>query len=432
MALRRPPNWLLFLLSPFALLFLAIASLRVFMSVTATPIHPKSNTLPSVIRNPSAPRWTPAATRARQVLRAGIVEQNLPGLSVAVGVGGELVWAEGFGYADLQSSTPVTPEHRFPIGTASISLTAAAAGRLLETGRLRLDSEIQTYVPAFPKKQWPVTVRHLMSHTSGLVNDGGDESPLYGDHCDTPPEAIPHFAQHDLQFQPGIRFAPSRYGYVLVAAAIEAASQQPFHDFLRDQVLLPLGMRDTLPDGEIPDPESEDFPLFNMFRELFHDPAAKPGNTPRKPSPTRVTAYFPRFSSDPKYGFHLTRPLDLSCYAGSSGLLATPSDLVRFLIGMQTPKILQPATISLLQTRQRLASGEEIPYALGWTSRPVSLGGKSTRMLGHNGDSLGGLVSSLLTFPDQGIVIAVTANASYADTYALGLQIAEAFAGAAQ
>src|SRR6185503_7151900 len=101
-------------------------------------------------------------------------EQNLPGLSVAVGIDGDLVWAEGFGFADLKTSAPVTPNHRFRIGTASTVLASAAAGLLVENGRLKLADEIQTHVPAFPKKQWPVTLRELMGHTAGVISDGDE------------------------------------------------------------------------------------------------------------------------------------------------------------------------------------------------------------------------------------------------------------------
>jgi CubicO group peptidase (beta-lactamase class C family) len=121
------------------------------------------------------------------------------------------------------------------------------------------------------------------------------------------------------------------------------------------------------------------------------------------------------------------RPLDYSCYAGSSVFVSTPSDLVRFGMGINGGTLLQPATIELLQTSQRLASGEETGHGLGWYLRTVTLAGKQTRVIGQDGNSLGGMVASLMTFPEYGIVIAVTSNISYADTPAIGLKIAESF-----
>jgi serine beta-lactamase-like protein LACTB, mitochondrial len=142
----------------------------------------------------------------------------------------------------------------------------------------------------------------------------------------------------------------------------------------------------------------------------------------------RVTPYFPRFSADPNYGLHLMRPLDYSCYAGSSVFVSTPSDLVRFGMAIHSGKLLQPATVQLLQTPQRLASGEDTGYGLGWDFETVTVAGKQTRVTGHDGELLGGISSSLLTLPEHGIAVSVISNISYADTFSLAVKIAEAFA----
>src|SRR5688500_16061573 len=144
--------------------------------------------------------------------------------------------------------------------------------------------------------------------------------------------------------------------------------------------------------------------------------------------PNRATFYFPRFAADPRYGLHLMCPLDYSCYAGSSAFLSTPSDLVRFAMAINSGKLLQPATVHLLQTSQRLASGQETGYGLGWDLETVALAGQQTHTIGHDGETLGGMVASLLTFRDQAIVVSVTSNISYADTSGLALRIAQAFA----
>ena len=86
------------------------------------------------------------------------------------------------------------------------------------------------------------------------------------------------------------------------------------------------------------------------------------------------------------------------------------------------------APIQLLQTPQRLPSGEETGYGLGWDLETVTLAGEQTRAVGHDGDALGGIVTSLMTFPERGLVVAVSSNISYAETPALALEIAEAFA----
>ena len=97
-------------------------------------------------------------------------------------------------------------------------------------------------------------------------------------------------------------------------------------------------------------------------------------------------------------------------------------------MAINSGKLLQPATVQLLQTSQRLPSGQETGYGLGWDLETVTLAGHQTQVVGHDGESLGGMVASLMTFREQGIVVAVTSNISYADTHGVALKIAQAFA----
>jgi CubicO group peptidase (beta-lactamase class C family) len=378
--------------------FAAGLGLYTYVIATMTPLHPNPQDVTSVARSAPLPKWADAVDRGRQLVRASLIEHNLPGLSVAVGAGGEIAWAEGFGWADLENRVPVAPETRFRIGTASTALTSAAAGLLLEKDRLKLDDEIQTYVPEFPKKQWPVTLRQLMGHLAGIRSDGGDEGPLFSVQCERPVDGLQHFKDSALRFEPGTQYRFSRYGWILVSAAIEAAANEPFLSYMRKQIFERLGMDHTEADSAT------------------------------EPVPDRATPYFPRFAADPRYGPDLMRQIDLSCYAGSSAFLSTPSDLVRFGMAINSGKLLQPATVQLLQTSQRLPSGQETGYGLGWDLETVALAGKQTRTVGHDGDTLGGMVASLTTFPEHGIVVAVTSNISYADTSGVASKIAGAFA----
>jgi CubicO group peptidase (beta-lactamase class C family) len=399
MTKRRLETWVLLLVSAVGLIPVALAGLWAYMSATATPLHPTPTGVPSVTHSPPATTWADGVSKGREIVRSALSEQNLPGMSVAVGVGDDIVWAEGFGWADLDASVPIAPDTAFRIGTASTALTSAAAGLLLEEGRLNLDEPIQTYVPAFPIKEWPVTLRQLMAHVAGVRNDGGDEGPLLSSRCERPAHALRAFADRPLLFEPGTRYRFSSYGWIVVSAAVEAAAGEPFLAVMRQRIFEPLGLRHTTADSST------------------------------EPAPNRATPYFPRFAADPRYGLHLMRPLDYSCYAGSSVFVSTPSDLVRFGLAIMRGKLLQPATVQVLQTPQRLTSGEETGYGLGWDLETVTVAGKETRSAGHDGTLLGGPVSSLMTFPEHGIVVAVTSNISYADTAAVAIGIARAFAG---
>jgi CubicO group peptidase (beta-lactamase class C family) len=375
-------------------LLTAILGLFMYISVTSTPLHPEPQRVPSVMRSEASREWAAAVHRGRQIMRAGLSDRNLPGLSVAVGAGGDIVWAEGFGWASLENHEPVTPDTRFRIGTASMVLTSAAVGRLLESDRLQLDERIQRYVPEFPEQQWPVTLRQMMGHLAGVRSDGGDEGPLFSQHCQRPVEALPFFADRPLLFEPGTRYRFSRYGWIVVSAAIEAAADEPLVAFMRKAIFEPLRMADTRTDF----------------------------------ATDRAASYFPRFAAEPRYGPDPMREIDYSCYSGSSVFVSTPSDLVRFGLAIIGGKLLQPATVDLLQTPQRLASGQETGYGLGWDLETVTLAGEQTRVAGHDGDALGGMVASLMTFRERGLVVAVMSNISYADTASLALSVAQAFA----
>lgn len=395
---NRMETWLALIVVAVGVVLVGIAGLHVYVTATATRLHPEPARVASTATLAPAARWSEAAEQGRQIMRAGASEQNLPGVSVAVGIAGDLVWAEGFGWADLESRTAVSPNTRFRIGTASTVLTSAALGLLLERQQLNLDDEIQKYVPEFPKKEWPVRLRQLAGHVAGIRNDGGDEGALLSAHCWRPVDGVKEFADRRLLFAPGTGYRYSSYGWILLSSAIETAAREPFMTFMRNQVLAPLQMKDTTADSAT------------------------------ESTALRATSYFPRYAGDPRYGPDLMRPIDHSCYAGASAFLSTPSDLVRFGMAIDAGRLLQPATVQLLQTSQRLPSGEETGYGLGWDIETVALGGAQTRAVGHDGDVLGGPVATLMTIRDRHIVVAVTSNISYAETAALALKVAEAFA----
>ena len=105
-------------------------------------------------------RYADAVEFARTLMTAVMEESGTPGMSVAVGIDGRVVWSEGFGYADVEHRVPVWEETKFRIGSVSKPVTAAAIGLLVEQGKLDLDAPVQRYVPSFPEKRWSITTRH--------------------------------------------------------------------------------------------------------------------------------------------------------------------------------------------------------------------------------------------------------------------------------
>jgi serine beta-lactamase-like protein LACTB, mitochondrial len=401
MSKSRIPTWVSLVLLGVGLLAVGIPGLWVYMSITATKVHPDSQKIPSLTNSPSLPKWAAAAEQSRQIVRASMSANNLAGLSVAVGIDGEIVWAEGFGFADIESSLPVTPHHRFRTGTASIVFISAAIGLLLDEGRLKLDDEIQRYVPEFPTKQWPVTIRQVMGQLAGFNTEDPDNGVLTSSHCERPADAVALFAKEPLQFQPGTQYRDSTFGWVLLSAVMEAAADKPFATFLNEEILRPLGMLDT-------------------FKESVTNP-------PRD----AATSYNPRFAANPVYGIKPLPKFDYSCHAGSNGFLSTPSDLVRFGMAINRGRLLRPQTVQILQTPQRLtsgkSSGQETSYGLGWDLKTVTLAGQQVRAAGHNGHFWVEEVASLLTFPERGLAVAVMSNVSFAGTPSVAERVAQTF-----
>jgi serine beta-lactamase-like protein LACTB len=375
---------------------LVVASGAVWL-VSTMFVHEDAATLPSTVAAARSDRYARSLEESRRLARALIAGDNLPGLSVAVAVHGEIVWAEGFGWADVNSRTPITPLTRFRLGALSKPLTAVAAAVLHDQGRLDLDAPVQRYVPAYPEKQWTVTTRQLMGDVAGvhrIRGDNNDAMPV--EHCANLDEGIALVAGDPLLFEPRTQHRYSIWGWVLVSAVVEGAAGEPFDRFMLRRVFEPLAMTRTL------------------VTETDGVDGVTPTHSPRSVFGIPLGV---KNASRPEY----------SCLAGAGAFLSTPTDLVRLGSAMLKPGLLKVDTIAAFQTPGRLVSGAPTTYALGWTVSRVPLAGEPTRMVSHRGSPMGSTVS-LLTFPDLGLAIAAAANETNAggvDPFAR--QVAETF-----
>src|SRR5580698_8435753 len=136
---------------------------------------------------------------------------HVPGVSVAVVENGEYEWSAGFGFADLENNVPATEHTLIRLASVSKSLTAVGALELFERGQLDLDAPIQKYCPAFPKKQWTVTTRQLLSHQSGIRDYRDDAESINTRHYKSINEALGQFAGDPLEFEPGTRMQYTSY-----------------------------------------------------------------------------------------------------------------------------------------------------------------------------------------------------------------------------
>jgi CubicO group peptidase (beta-lactamase class C family) len=313
-----------------------------------------------------------SAIRASRELIRGVMDQaGLPGVSIAVGVGDEIVWSEGVGWADLEQRAPVTTLTKFRIGSVSKTMTASGLGLLVERGLVDLDAPIQTYVPNFPEKRWPITTRQVGGHTAGFRHYVDDEF-LSDVRYPTVDSGLAIFADDTLLHEPGAAMSYSTYGYTLVSAVIEDASGVDFLAFMRDEVFEPLGLRHTVAD--------------------YND---------------SIIAYRTSFYERDAQGRIVNAPhVDSSYKWAGGGFLSTPEDMVRFGLQHLRGGFLDPATLALLQTSQIMMSGEPTQYGLGWF---IGEDRHGDRTYFHSGGSMGG-TTLLLLVPDRELVVAGVAN----------------------
>jgi CubicO group peptidase (beta-lactamase class C family) len=304
--------------------------------------------------------------RAREFTQREAASKS-PGLSIAVGVDGQIVWSEQFGWADLARRIPVTPATLFRIGSVSKPLTAAAMALLVERGLLDLDLSVQSYIPDYPATEGVITPRLAAGHLSGIRNYRGVEAfnnvPVPNLRA-----GLKTFENDPLESPPGTRFSYASYNWNLLGAVMEAACKKDFLTCMQESVIGPLGLKST--------------------RAQLDGEAAQD-----------CSSYY---EIDPRAGEFVSAPLvSFSAKWPSGGFLSTAEDLVRFGSAHLRPGFLKAESLRALFTSQKTAAGEETHYGMGWFVGPA--------VLYHGGDSLGGC-SILLLIPAARIVVAMLSN----------------------
>lgn len=300
-------------------------------------------------------------------------KQDIPGVSVCIGTKSKIVWAEGFGLADVENQIPVSTDTRFRMGSVSKSITSLAVGQLVQDGKLNLDATIEQYVGYFPAKKYPITSRQLATHTAGIRHYRGDDPLNCLKRYEQVKDGLVLFSQDSLLFKPGTDYNYSTYGYSLLSAVIEQVAHTPFLTFMQSAVFTPFGMTHTSPD----------------YSEQI--------------VPNRV-----RFYEHNKGQLVNANQVDNSYKWAGGGLLSTPSDLVTMGQGLLNYTVLRKETVSLLFTPQLLSNGKNTQYGLGWRIGTDSRG----RKIIHHGGTIDGGRTFLMLFPDNDLIIAITANMS--------------------
>lgn len=281
------------------------------------------------------PGYTAKIAQARILIQAHMDSTKIPGLTAAVSIDGKIVWAEGFGLADIENQVPVTPLTKMRIGSISKPLTSAAVGLLYEQGKLDLDAPVQKYVAYFPQKKYPISTRQVAGHLAGIRHYKGQEF-LISKHYNSVRKGLNIFKEDSLLFKPGERYSYSSYGWNLVSAVVEGASGERFLSYMQKHIFEPLGMKNTLADQPY---------------HIIH----------------RRTRFYSRNFDNKIYNSNF---VDNSYKWAGGGYLSTAEDLLIFANGIMTGRLLKPETIDLLFTSMETNSGKKTIMVLGGELEP--------------------------------------------------------------
>ena len=321
---------------------------------------------------------------------------DAPALSAAVSIDGEVVWASAFGWADLKRETQADRHTQFRIGSTSKAITATALARLVDRGVIDLDAPIGTYMKALPNPAWSaITPRMLASHSAGIPHYGynRDADGLYPfaalkTNFTSMHKAVELFDEAELLWAPGENFEYSSLGTVLLGAVMSEATGKAYIEIIRDEVLEPAGMNNTI-------------------------------IAPMRPGANRDLATFYYKDGD---RFREWRPVDLSHRLPGGGFASTPSDLVKMGAKWLDDDYISPQTRAEFWTPQTLNSGEvnEQDYAIGfrWREFEVENAGLA-RNANHGGVSRGSQFWFMI-LPDENMSIALAINTKTEEFWTFG------------
>ena len=325
-----------------------------------------------------------------EFVREQMEKNKVPGLTVGF-VKDDYVWVKGFGYADVENKVPAKAESSYRLASVQKSMTAVAILQLVEQGKVNLDAEVQAYVPYFPKKKFPITVRQLLYHLGGIPHYVNRDAEQHIKVHKTTREAIAIFENFDLVAEPGTKFSYSSYGYNLLGAVIEGASGQSYADYMREHVWGPLGMSDTRMDDPL---------------DLI---------------PDRVRGYQLIDGALKNSEF-----IDVSSRFAAGGTRGTVLDLLKFMRGLNDRKLLSQASVDLMyaptKTRDGSISGfpKTAGYAMGWNLVPQKSG-----LVVINDGGQQETRTFILNFPEKKFALAVAQNLERDDDGAIIFRLYE-------
>jgi len=321
------------------------------------------------------------ADQTDDFVKAEMQRQNIPGLSLAVVKNGKIVKAGGYGLANRKLETAATPSTVYKIASISKQFIATGIMLLVQDRQLGVDDPIRKYLEGTPAAWNGITIRHLLTHTSGLVREvpGYDPFKIQKD-----ADVIQSAYGVPLQFAPGERYEYSNAGYFVLAEIIRRVSHRPWDEYLGERVFSPAGMKTTLPSNTT---------LAVPNRAVGYSDSAK-----------------------------LLDAVSWTALRPSGAFLSTVLDLAKWDAALYTNEILQDSSRREMWTPVVLNDGHSYPYGFGW-----ALGSLSGHRQVRHGGGIPGFISEFARYVDDRLTVIVLMNLDDADVEQIATGIAGFF-----
>jgi len=304
-----------------------------------------------------------------------VSEHHVPGLSVAVIDRGHVILTQGYGLADIENNVAATADTVYRIASLSKSITATATMKLVEAGKLNLDIPVQTYCPDFPRKQWPITTRELLSHQSGIRDYRNEEESINTRHYTSIKEALIQFAGDPLEFEPGTKMQYTSYGYIVLGCVIEGASGTSYDRYMHQAIFGPAQMTATR--------------LDDVFAIIPH----------------RARGYSVSTSGE----LQNSAFVDVSNKPPGSGINSSARDMGSFVAALYSARLVPKAVLDRMLTPSTTRETKPTIYGLGFfVGGPIGRY-RGLQEAGHGGDQQG--VSSVLyLLPERQFGVVILSN----------------------
>jgi D-alanyl-D-alanine carboxypeptidase len=322
-----------------------------------------------------------AADPVDDIVNAALKRQSVPGMSVAVVREGKIVKAEGYGLANAELNVRATPQTVYQIGSVSKQFIAAGIMMLVQDGRMSLDDKASKYLAATPAAWQAITVRHLLTHTAGIVNEPPAFDPFK---LESDADLVKSAYSAPLLFAPGADWTYSNTGYFALADIIRTVSGEPWDAFLQKRLFQPLAMTATRTTTmEMVSNRAGGYALIN----------GKMNNAPP------ILAVRP-----------------------SGAFLSTVLDLAKWDAALSAGSLLSTATLNQMWTPVLLNGGGTYAYGFGWQVDAVA-GHKRV----HHSGTMPGFRATIQRYVDDKLTVIVLANTGNADPGSIARLIAESY-----